>query len=250
MMNGNSFYVLGFSHIICLAITVFLTVVFIALGRRFESSKIPDFFSYALGFILLATYGVYNVMRYQNGHWRLRYDLPMELCDWAGIAVIIACFTRNQIAFEISYFWIMAGSIHGTLTPNLDVDFPDPFFFIYFVSHIALVVASFYFIFGLRIRPKPGAVWRIFWISQIYFVTALGTNWILGGNYGYLMRKPTNPSVLDYLGEWPYYWISLELAGLVIFSLLYLPFYFSNRRMSLGKSPVQKAPLQKTEPFT
>lgn len=52
-------------------------------------------------------------------------------------------------------------------------------------------------------------------------VGAVNANW--GWNYGYLCRKPSGPSLLDYLGPWPWYLLSLELVALAMFLLLELP---------------------------
>lgn len=42
------------------------------------------------------------------------------------------------------------------------------------------------------------------------------------------MQKPSNGSLLDYLGAWPWYLISLEIVAFVLFLLLYLPFLIKN----------------------
>ncbi|HNJ35929.1 MAG TPA: TIGR02206 family membrane protein, partial [Leptospiraceae bacterium] len=116
-----------------------------------------------------------------------------------------------------------------TLTPNLQEDFPHFYFFIYFIGHVCLVIASFYFIFAWKLRPRPGAIWRVFLMSELYFATAFTLDYALDTNYGYLMRKPTNPSFLDYLGPWPVYLIVLQILALGIFYLLNLPFRLATR---------------------
>ncbi|MBL8019872.1 MAG: YwaF family protein [Leptospirales bacterium] len=125
------FTFLGPSHTVILILTVALTLAFIFLARRWPDSRLSTTLGVIPGAALLAAYVSYNIQRFLDGYWEARYDLPMELCSWAAIAVIITCFTRNQFAFELAYFWVMAGSIHGTLTPNLQEDFPHFYFFIY-----------------------------------------------------------------------------------------------------------------------
>jgi uncharacterized membrane protein YwaF len=49
-------------------------------------------------------------------------------------------------------------------------------------------------------------------------------NWLTGGNYMFIARKPNFPTLIDALGPWPWYLISLELVALAAFALVYLPY--------------------------
>ena len=46
-------------------------------------------------------------------------------------------------------------------------------------------------------------------------------NWQLGTNFGFLARKPVHPSILDYLGPWPYYILVCEGLAPALFGLCY-----------------------------
>lgn len=52
----------------------------------------------------------------------------------------------------------------------------------------------------------------------------MGANALLGSNYMFIARKPDDPSLIDVLGPWPWYILSLEAVGLAICFILYLPF--------------------------
>ena len=226
---NDKFTFLGPSHITMLLLTLFLTAGFIWAGRKWPDTKLSRILGAIPATCLLGSYIAYNIQRVLDGYWEPRYDLPMELCTWAAIAVIITGFTKNQFTFELTYFWVMAGSIHGTLTPNLQEDFPHFYFFIYFIGHVGLIVASFYFLFAWKLRPTKGSVLRVFLMSELYFVVALSLDFLLDTNYGYLRHKPTNPSFMDYLGPWPYYLIWMQLLAFPMFLLLYLPFYIRDK---------------------
>lgn len=214
---------MGPSHIVVLLLTVALTAAFIHAGRRWK-----DRWSIILGWIpallLVLSSIAYSIYRINSGMWELRYDLPMQLCSWVSLTVVITALTRNQFAFEISYYWILAGSIQGTLTPNLQFDYPHPYFFIYFVGHVSLIVALFYFLFVWNLKPEPGSVKRVFLFTQVYFLAAMTANLLLEANYGYLLEKPENPSLLDFLGPWPHYILAMQILAFSLFVLFYLPF--------------------------
>lgn len=218
------------THILIVALTVVVSVLLIYIGRRHEGKSYTYKIGSAIGAILLINYFVYVGYRIHAGLWMIRYDLPMELCNWAALATMFAFFTRNRTLAEIAYFWVMAGSINGVISPDLPFSFPHIYFFIFHIAHSGLVIGSLYLVFGLKWYPRPGAIRRVFIVSQVYLATAFVINYALGGNYGYTMAKPGSASLFDYLGPWPYYLLSLEGMALVLYFLLYVPFFFYNRR--------------------
>jgi len=52
---------------------------------------------------------------------------------------------------------------------------------------------------------------------------------VLGSNYLFLAYKPPAATLLDYLGPWPWYFLSMVAIGLALASLLYLPFWIKDR---------------------
>ena len=53
-------------------------------------------------------------------------------------------------------------------------------------------------------------------------------DWAIRNNLQY--RKPETASLIDVLGPWPWYILSLEAIALIMCLLLYLPFALSDRR--------------------
>jgi hypothetical integral membrane protein (TIGR02206 family) len=198
------------------------------LARRSFGETLKTTLAKVFGYSLFLNYFAYVIYRITWGYWEMRYDLPMELCNWSGFVTSIALITRNRFFAELSYFWVMTGSINAVITPDLDVDFPHLYFFIFFIGHAGLIIACCYAVFGLRLYPRKGAVARVFGISQIYLIAAFLIDLAVGGNYGYLMKKPIAGSFMDYLGDWPYYILNLQIVSLFLFMIAYLPFYFRN----------------------
>jgi hypothetical protein len=126
------------------------------------------------------------------------------------------------------WFWGLAGTLNGLITPALDEGFPSPRFLFFFGLHGAVVVCAVYLVAGFRLRPAKGAVWRAFGWLQIYTLGAGLADWLTGANYGFLREKPPQASLMDLMGPWPWYLLGLQGLALGLFGLLYLPFWCRN----------------------
>ena len=149
---------------------------------------------------------------------------------------------RHRTAYELAYFWGLSGTLQALLTPDLAEDFPSLHFITFQLLHASVVVAVLYLTLGLGMRPRPRSILRAWlWLQAYVAVTAL-IDWLLASNYGYLLRKPAQASLYDYLGPWPYYLISLEALSLVLFLACYAPFAVLDRlRRGVG-SPIPVEP--------
>ena len=81
-----------------------------------------------------------------------------------------------------------------------------------------------YMTFVEAYRPYWISVWRVILSTTVYMIGVGLINPLIGGNYLYVARKPPFPTLLDYLGPWPWYIIGLYGIGLVCIILVYLPF--------------------------
>jgi hypothetical integral membrane protein (TIGR02206 family) len=97
-------------------------------------------------------------------------------------------------------------------------------------SHSALVLAGVYMTTIEGMRPTWESLLRVFVFTNLYAAVVFLINLKLGSNYLFLMRKPPSASLMDYLGPWPWYLISLEVVALAVFLILYLPFVIKDWR--------------------
>jgi hypothetical protein len=95
------------------------------------------------------------------GGWRVQTALPLNLCDVALVIAAITCTSpRWQLGVELTYFWGMAGTLQGVITPDLAVPFPQVEFFEFVVGHVGIVIAALYLVVGLGRQPRRGSVAR------------------------------------------------------------------------------------------
>jgi hypothetical integral membrane protein (TIGR02206 family) len=155
--------------------------------------------------------------------------LPMHLCDWAVFLVLVALWSRQRLCREIAYYWGLAGTMQGMLTPDLHFDFPDSFFMTFFLSHAGIVLAVGLLVFGDGFRPTWRGLWQAYGALLFYGACAAFVNRGLDTNYGYLCRKPATASLLDHLGPWPWYVAGIAAVAWLQFVLWWLPVGLSGR---------------------
>jgi len=186
----------------------------------------------SLALLLIGYAATVYVQKGIAGELSWRYALPLELCHWVMIAVVISLWRPSRLLSEIAYFWGTAGTLQATLTPDIYSSFPNWEFIFFFWSHGGILLAILFLFVGQDFRPRPGSVLRMMVAINAYAV-AVGTfNALTGCNYGYLCSKPCMPSLLDYLGPWPWYLVSLELVALISFFVLDFPWRIHRRRHS------------------
>ena len=152
--------------------------------------------------------------------------LPLHLCDVATFTAAFALITKRPLLCAMTYFWGLAATIQALLTPAITVGFPAPPFVMFFVQHFAIVATALYLPTVEGWRPRQ-PLWRgpieIYGWSLIYLALVMTVNYLLGTNFGFASHPPSNPSLIDHLGPWPWYLFSMQAIALVLFFLLALP---------------------------
>jgi hypothetical integral membrane protein (TIGR02206 family) len=86
-----------------------------------------------------------------------------------------------------------------------------------------VVLGAVYLAVTGRVRVRLASIWQVWLVTNLYALAAGLVNGLSGTNYGFLARKPAQPSLLDYLGPWPYYIVGMEALALVSFGAWYAP---------------------------
>lgn len=220
-----AFQLYGYGHIGALTALTFVALLVIRLCRRDIHSPGAKSAITLLGFCCFASYP-FNQAAWESSGGTITLDavIPFHLCDIAAFLCGFALITRRYLLCELSYFWGLAGTLQGLLTPNLPYDFPHPVFLAFFMQHGVVVITALLLPLGLRWRPRQGAWIRAFGWLLLYAAAATVVNLTLDTNFGFLMRKPTEASLLDIMPAWPGYIALLICIGGLMFYLLGLPF--------------------------
>lgn len=216
-------------HLAGLAAIVLCTAVLVGSCRitRFRAARIGV--SQAFGLIVAANELVWIISQARAHGFSFQFSLPLHLCDLSIIASVLALLTRRQFLYEFAYFFGFGGATQALLTPELQGGFPDYACVKFFFSHGSILASVVFLTLVFGMRPFPRSIPRMVVTGTLYMLIVGLLDWILGANYGYLCSVPTNPSLLDHLGPWPWYLCSLWTLGFLLILLLYLPFAIVDR---------------------
>jgi hypothetical integral membrane protein (TIGR02206 family) len=228
------FEALGTQHIVVLLAVLGLSVLLPLGVNRLRSARAASLGAGALGVLLLAA-KAFEVIWYARLGLDWPHLLPLHLSDLVAFATAAALFSRRTFLYELAYFWGLGGALQALLTPDLDAGFPSASFWLFFVPHGLVIAGVFYATSTLRLRPGPGCIGRVYAALAAAAVPAALANAAFGTNYMYLSRKPMTASLLDFMGPWPWYILSMAAASLIVLLLLYSPFWIQDRIWKGGK---------------
>ena len=220
-----AFQLYGPSHLITLLVIAGITILLIRLFRKKPAPPGAKIGVSVLAFVCFASYPLNQAAAVALGSSQsLSEMLPLHLCDIAAFLCGFALMTRRPLLCELSYFWGLAGTMQGVLTPDLTREFPDPLYLSFFLQHGIIVITALVLPLGLGWKPRAGAARRTYGWLIVYAITIFAINSVLKTNFAFVMEKPEGDSLLNILGAWPWYilWTLLIAAGL--FFLLELPF--------------------------
>jgi hypothetical integral membrane protein (TIGR02206 family) len=191
--------------------------------------------------LMTANWFAWMYLLYAKGWLGPGNELPLNLCDWATIATVITLLYPNQRTYELAYFWALAGTLQGMLTPDVKFEFPDIEFVLFFVFHGGIIASVLYMTIGLGWRPYPASVPRVIGWSAFYGVVAAFFDWLLGANYAFLRAKPPFATVFNFMPEWPWYIPILVGLGLLSTVIYYSPFFIWDRISGIPAEPASQA---------
>ncbi len=237
-MNDYSFQTFSFEHNSYLLGLLLMWIILPLIGKKFLSKDQQRNVVFILIAITLLQELLHYFFKINLNTFDIAQDLSLHMC---GISVIISCYalyTKNQAAFELSFFWGLAGALQAILTPD-----PTRFHFGYistfwsFLSHGIIIMNVFWLIFVDNMRCRKNSLLNTILVTNgaIFIIGIINSAIGNGANYWFICEKPSGDSPF-LIGEWPYYLFTFQLAGILFMSLIYLPMWFTvNRNKQLER---------------
>jgi len=202
--------------------TVVIIFSLIFFGKKLKHNRQIEF-GKVLGYFLLIRSGWIHFYQSYLGLWTIESSLPLHLCGISAILSGIVLITKHQKLYELLYFWGISGGYISIVTPEFTMGTQGLLFIDYYVSHGGIIFSALYCTLVFKMKPSQGSWLKIFLWSQLLILLIGGLNYFLESNYMYINAPPEveNPFVV---GEFPFHLVGFELAGLLHFWLLSIPF--------------------------
>lgn len=212
MGDTGVFVPYGPTHWSALTVGVLGAVVLVVVGRRLRGSPAERTFCRAFAVAILVLLVPLQLRLLTPGTFDVQISLPLQLSDLSWITAAYALWTRRAWACAPLYYWGLTLTPQALLTPATDApDFPHVAFLHFWALHLLVTWAAVYLTWGAGVRPTWRGMRVTLAITVGWAAVVLPFNLLAGTNYGFLARPPSNASLLDLLGPWPWYLV-VELA--------------------------------------
>lgn len=178
----------------------------------------------------------YHIWMMVNGNWKVSHAIPLELCSISLFLTVFLLLTGKKIIYEILLFTALLGASQAIFTPLLNFDFPHFRYFHFFYTHLMMIWTVLYFTWVKGYRPTIWSVVKLFVFLNVMMPIIMFINKLVDGNYMFLSHKPKSPSLLDVLGPYPFYILSMEGLVISLSLLVWLIFREKNEIKRFPKS--------------
>ncbi len=216
-------------HFITLAIFGVFTFLAIRVGMR-VNEKMKMWIGYSIASASFAVMVFDLMLRFITHTLDILSDLPLFLCDLVALILPVIILRENRKWLGILYFWVLAGTMQALVTPELKSGYPTFEFFRYFIMHGGIVSAVIYCMVVWKITITWRDLWNAVLYVQVYIIGIHFINIFLKSNYSYTMGKPGSATILDLLGDWPWYILVAEMLMILFFIFLLAPFLVLGRK--------------------
>jgi hypothetical integral membrane protein (TIGR02206 family) len=233
-VNANPFILFGTTHIVTI-IAITLVSIFLPLIYKTKSEYQKSIMTKAIAFIIFCHVIIspYKDLYLLDNPYNWREVLPFHMCDLSEIFLIFFLLGGPSILYKCAFFWGLAGATMAIITP--DIEFLDLDYAFFMIGHGMIIIGIMYATVALDNRPYAKDIVTVSLITALILlpITYL-INYILGepANYWYLMQKPAGASLMDAFPEPPYHLLVTTPLAILMFCLIYIPYYVKDRAKS------------------
>jgi hypothetical integral membrane protein (TIGR02206 family) len=217
------FEMFSVSHFVIIALLILGSFFIFIVRDKLEDGKWRRA-EVAVGISLIIIEVSYHLWMVVNDMWDVSHGIPLELCSISLILSVLLLLTRNKVIYEILLFTALLGASQAIFTPLLNFDFPHFRFFHFFYTHVMMIWVVFYFTWVHGYRPTIWSVVKLFIFLNVLLPIIMLINKAVNGNYMFLSHKPNSASLLNLLGPYPWYILSMEFLLITLSLIVWLIF--------------------------
>lgn len=116
------------------------------------------------------------------------------------------------------------------VTPDIVYQFPHFRFLKYFLHHSIIPFAVLYFILFEGYRVPRKAVFTSYLSLNVIAVAIFFLNRLLDTNFFFLASPSETETLLSFFGSGIMYYVSLEIAAIIVFIITYIPMGILQKR--------------------
>ena len=221
----------GPAHLIPVLILLGLIATLIYVKTSGLSRQSQDKMGQALAWILFFNFPIYLAIQIVDGTVTWDTALPLYPCPLASLMAPWLVRSNHQTLFNVIFYWVFAGTLQAVITPEIYSTFPHYEYLYFWVCHAGLLALIGFLLINQEREPTlKGVVPAFAWFNGMIAMSAL-VNVLTGSNYYYLRAKPSVPTLIDYLGPWPWYILGVEGVALTFFGLSFGVFWVVKKKV-------------------
>ena len=226
----NALNLMSMSHVITVVACI-ASIILVPKYFKNSSDKNKKLLSYSIIFLLLVNQ-VMDFYRegFVSGRWQ--DGLPLHLCDFSTIAIILYFLTQKRDFFVFAFFFGIAGGGMSILTPDTVYGFPYVGYIQSQIGHTMILMGVTYAMVIDNQRPYLNDIPKVFMYATILLLFTYLMNYLLGTNYWFLAEKPVGNNITTLMRPEPFHIIDLYVVALLVCYSMYLPYYLKDRKLS------------------
>lgn len=207
-------------HLITLILFFLTCFLFVYYRKKLKSYQ--NLIKWTLFTILIVCEVSFHLWLILTNQWEVA-DLPFQLCSLSTFLSLFLFLKLNQKVFNLLFFIGLLPAILSMVTPDIVYQFPHFRFLKYFLHHSAIPLAVLYFILFEGYRVPRKAVITSYLTLNVIAVPIFFLNVLLDTNFFFLASPSETETLLSFFGGGIVYYISLEIAAIIVFIITYIP---------------------------
>ena len=226
----NDLVLMSASHIT----TVILSILSIILIPKYFANKSLVHQNFLMNFIIFVLIVNQGMDFYREGILSNQWQegLPLHLCDFSTMAIILYFLTQNRNFFVFAFFFGIAGGGMSILTPDTVYGFPYIGYIQSQIGHTMILMGVTYAMIIDKQRPYFKDVIKALFYATILLIFTYIINYMLGTNYWFLAEKPVGNNITSFMRPEPFHIIDLFIAAVLICYAMYIPYYLKDLKQN------------------